>query len=60
MLLPEKIPKEMTELMGRISSALIDMPFFLEAVKTGNREAVQAVLEREISEIIAQYNSKLI
>jgi mannitol operon transcriptional antiterminator len=60
MLLPEKTPKEMTELMGRISSALIDMPFFLEAVKAGNREAVQAVLEREVSEIIAQYDGKLI
>jgi mannitol operon transcriptional antiterminator len=60
MLLPEKIPKEMTELMGRISSALIDMPFFLQAVKSGDREGIQAVLEREISETISQYEGKLI
>jgi mannitol operon transcriptional antiterminator len=58
MLLPEKAPMEMTELMGRISGALIDMPFFLEAVRTGNREDIQAVLEREISEIIAQCGGK--
>jgi mannitol operon transcriptional antiterminator len=53
MLLPESAPREMTELMGSISSALIDLPPFLEAVRTGNREAIQAVLEKEISEIIA-------
>jgi mannitol operon transcriptional antiterminator len=60
MLLPEKIPREMTELMGRISSALIDMPFFLQAVKSGDREGIQAVLEQEISETISQYEGKLI
>jgi mannitol operon transcriptional antiterminator len=53
MLLPENAPREMTELMGSISSALIDLPPFLEAVRTGDREAIQAVLEKEISEIIA-------
>jgi mannitol operon transcriptional antiterminator len=60
MLLPEKTPKEITELMGRISIALIDIPFYLESVNAGNREAIQAVLESEISEIIAQYEGKLI
>jgi mannitol operon transcriptional antiterminator len=60
MLLPEKAHREMTELMGRISGALIDMPLFLEAVRTGNHETIQAVLEREISEIIAQYGGNLI
>jgi mannitol operon transcriptional antiterminator len=60
MLLPEKSPKVMTELMGRISSALIDIPLFLEAVRAGNRETIQAVLEREISEALAQYGGKLV
>jgi mannitol operon transcriptional antiterminator len=59
MLVPEKAPREMAELMGRISSALIDMPFFLEAVRAGNRDAIQAVLEREISDILAQCGGKL-
>jgi mannitol operon transcriptional antiterminator len=53
MLLPENAPREMTDLMGGISSALIDMPPFLEAVRTGERETIQAVLEKEISEILA-------
>jgi mannitol operon transcriptional antiterminator len=60
MLLPEKVPKEMTELMGRISGALIDMPLFLEAVRAGNSETIQAILEREISETLAQCGGKLI
>jgi mannitol operon transcriptional antiterminator len=60
MLLPEKAPGEMAELMGRISGALIDMPFFLEAIREGNRETIQAVLEREISEVIAQCGGKFI
>jgi mannitol operon transcriptional antiterminator len=59
MLLPEKAPLEMTELMGRISSALIDMPLFLEAVRSGDRETIQAVLEREVSDLLAQCGGKL-
>jgi mannitol operon transcriptional antiterminator len=54
MLLPEHTPREMIDLMGSISSALIDMPVFLEAVHAGNRENIQTVLEREISETLAQ------
>ena len=53
LLLPENAPHEMTELMGGISSALIDLPLFLEAVRTGERETIQSVLEKEISEILA-------
>ncbi|MDR1127361.1 MAG: BglG family transcription antiterminator [Treponema sp.] len=53
MLLPENAPREMTDLMGGVSSALIDLPPFLEAVRIGNKETIQAVLEKEISEIIA-------
>jgi mannitol operon transcriptional antiterminator len=53
MILPEKAPREMSGLMGGISSALIDLPLFLEAVHAGNRELIQAFLEREISEILA-------
>jgi mannitol operon transcriptional antiterminator len=54
MLLPENAPKEMTGLMGGISSALLDIPSFLEAVRAGNRETIKAVLEREIAEILAR------
>jgi mannitol operon transcriptional antiterminator len=54
MLLPENAPREMTDLMGGISSALIDLPPFIEAVRTGGRETIQAVLEKEISEILAR------
>jgi mannitol operon transcriptional antiterminator len=59
MVLPEKAPKEMTELMGRISSALIDLPLFLEAVQAGNRETIRAVLEREISDVLTRCGEKL-
>jgi hypothetical protein len=45
--------------MGRLSGALIDMPLFLEAVRAGNRETIQAVLEREISDLLAQCGGKL-
>lgn len=55
MLLPETSPHEVTELMGGISSALIDLPLFLEAVRVGNQETVRAVLEREITEILARF-----
>jgi mannitol operon transcriptional antiterminator len=54
MLLPENAPREMTDLMGGISSALIDLPPFLEAVRTGGRETIQTVLEKEIAEILAR------
>ncbi|MDR0708743.1 MAG: PRD domain-containing protein [Spirochaetaceae bacterium] len=60
MLLPEKARQEITELMGRISGALIDVPLFLEAVRTGKRETIQAILEREISEVLARCGGKLI
>ena len=54
MLLPASAPREMTELIGGISGALIDMPAFLEAVRAGNQETIKAVLEQEIAEIIAR------
>ncbi|MDR0586255.1 MAG: PRD domain-containing protein [Treponema sp.] len=59
MLLPGNAPEEMAGLMGRISTALIDMPFFLEAVQTGNRETMHAILEREISEVLARCGGNL-
>jgi mannitol operon transcriptional antiterminator len=55
MLLPETSPHEVSELMGGISSALIDLPLFLEAVCAGNQETIRAVLEREIAETIARF-----
>jgi mannitol operon transcriptional antiterminator len=58
MLLPETSPHEVNELMGGISSALIDLPLFLEAVRAGNQEAIRAVLEREIAETIARFGGE--
>ncbi|MDR0375725.1 MAG: PRD domain-containing protein [Treponema sp.] len=58
MLLPETSPHEVSELMGGISSALIDLPLFLEAVRAGDRETVRAVLEREISEILVRFRGE--
>lgn len=55
MLLPETSPHGVTELMGGISSALIDLPLFLEAVHAGNQETIRAVLEREIAETLARF-----
>jgi mannitol/fructose-specific phosphotransferase system IIA component/transcriptional antiterminator len=53
MLLPQNTPREMTDLMGGISGALVDRQPFLMAVRAGNRDAIQSVLEREISETLA-------
>ncbi|MDR1072134.1 MAG: PRD domain-containing protein [Treponema sp.] len=58
MLLPETSPHEVSELMGGISSALIDLPLFLEAVCVGNHETIRAVLEREIAEILARFGGE--
>jgi mannitol operon transcriptional antiterminator len=58
MLLPENSPKEITELMGGISSALIDMPSFLEAVRDGNETAIRSGLETEVSETLSLYCGK--
>jgi mannitol operon transcriptional antiterminator len=60
MQLPEKAPRELTEIMGGISSALIDMPHFLEAIREGKMETIKAVLETEIAETLVLYcNEKL-
>jgi mannitol operon transcriptional antiterminator len=55
MLLPKDVPEEMTEIMGGISSALIDMPLFLKAVRDGNENAIKAALETELSETLMSY-----
>jgi mannitol operon transcriptional antiterminator len=54
MLLPEDAPPEMYRLMGGISSALVDVPAFLDAVRDGNEQAVKALLEAEISDALAR------
>jgi mannitol operon transcriptional antiterminator len=55
MLLPEHTPHEITELMGGLSGALIDVPSFLEAVRNGNGETVRAFLEQEITQILDRH-----
>ncbi|MDR2793352.1 MAG: PRD domain-containing protein [Treponema sp.] len=60
MLLPEMAPKDLGNIMGGISSAIIDMAFFLEALQTGNREGIRSTLEIELSGSLALYcNEKL-
>lgn len=54
MLLPEGAPPEMYGLMGGISSALIDVSAFLNAVRDGNEKAVKALLESEISDALVR------
>jgi mannitol operon transcriptional antiterminator len=54
MLLPEDAPPEMYGLMGGISSALVDVPAFLNAVRDGNEKAVRALLESEISDALVR------
>jgi mannitol operon transcriptional antiterminator len=58
MLLPENTHREITDLMGGISGALIDMPPFLEAVRSGNRETVRAILEQEITQILDRHGGE--
>jgi mannitol operon transcriptional antiterminator len=58
MLLPEKTPVEITELMGGISSALIDVPAFLDAIREGNEKVIRALLEAEISDTLTQYSKE--
>ncbi|MFP3040243.1 PRD domain-containing protein [Treponema primitia] len=58
MLLPEKTSAEITELMGGISSALIDVPAFLDAIREGNEKVIRALLEAEISDTLTQYSKE--
>jgi mannitol operon transcriptional antiterminator len=53
MLLPVGSPQSTTLLMGTISSALIDSPDFLEAVKKGDEQQTRLLLEWEFSEFLA-------
>ncbi|MCL1992425.1 MAG: PRD domain-containing protein [Spirochaetes bacterium] len=59
MLLPESAPKEISDLMGALSGALISRPPFLQAVCAGDKAAVQSVLEQEISELLFCCGRKL-
>ncbi|AEF85123.1 HTH domain protein [Treponema primitia ZAS-2] len=58
MLLPEAAPAEMTDLMGGLSSALIDVPAFLDAIHDGNEKVIKALLEAEISDSLLQYSNE--
>jgi transcriptional antiterminator len=55
MLLPKHSPREMNEIMGIISSALVDNHTFLDMVRAGNAPQVRSILESEISEYLVQY-----
>jgi mannitol operon transcriptional antiterminator len=53
MLVPDGCPQSTTMLMGTISSALIDSPEFLEAIKKGDGRRTRTLLEAELSEFLA-------
>ncbi|MDR1956808.1 MAG: PRD domain-containing protein [Treponema sp.] len=55
MLVPRDCPPDITGIMGTINSALVDLPPLLEAVRRGDGPGVQALLETELSEVLAQY-----
>jgi mannitol operon transcriptional antiterminator len=55
MLLPDTAPREITELLGGISGALIDSPSFLEAVRNGKGNIVRTFLEQEIAHILDRH-----
>ncbi|MDR1389643.1 MAG: PRD domain-containing protein [Treponema sp.] len=60
MLLPARSPREMTEIMGIISSALVDSRNFLDTVHAGDTQKIRAILEAEVSEYLAQYSRETI
>ncbi|MDR1894362.1 MAG: transcription antiterminator [Spirochaetales bacterium] len=55
MLLPKETPREMNEIMGIISSALVDNTVFLDRVHAGNLGQARSLLESEVSEYLVQY-----
>jgi mannitol operon transcriptional antiterminator len=55
MLLQETAPAEMTRLMGCLSSALIDVPALLDAIREGNEGTIKAMVEAELSNALIQY-----
>jgi hypothetical protein len=55
MLLPKHSPREMNEIMGIISGALVDNGAFLDMVHRGNIRQLRSMLESEISEYLVQY-----
>jgi mannitol operon transcriptional antiterminator len=55
MLVPETCNRELTTLMGYISSALVELPEFLEAVQQGNAPLIRGILDSEFSEPLALY-----
>jgi mannitol operon transcriptional antiterminator len=55
MLLPRHCPAEMTKIMGSISSALVDTPVFLDAVRQGNAVLIKTILEAELSDTLSLY-----
>jgi galactitol-specific phosphotransferase system IIB component len=60
MLLPRLCAPEMTRIMGNISSALVDTPVFLDAIRGGNAALTRTILEAELSDALAQFcNEKL-
>jgi mannitol operon transcriptional antiterminator len=55
MLLPQQGPPEITQIMGALSSALIDTPVFLDAVRRGNGPLTRNIMEAELSDVLARY-----
>jgi len=55
MLLPQGGPPEMNGVMGRLSSALVDLPLFLEAAQRGDEATLRAIAEAELACALVQY-----
>jgi mannitol operon transcriptional antiterminator len=55
MLLPQYGTNGMTRVMGNISGALVETPYFLEAVKNDNRNGIYSILEAELSDFLSGY-----
>ncbi|MCD8141557.1 MAG: transcription antiterminator [Planctomycetaceae bacterium] len=56
LLAPSSLPREVAEMMGAISSALVEHPTFLAAVRTSDGPAIRAGLEALLGEFLFQFS----
>ncbi len=55
MLLPSSASREVSDMMGRVSAALIEQERFLDAVRSGPSERVRDGLERILGDVLLQF-----
>lgn len=56
LLLPRSASRELSEMMGCLSAALIEQDAFLDAVRSGREEAIRAGLEGILGEFLFQFS----